>query len=157
MEDRTNEGMERDVLFIHLVTMFHVAAMQQLGKVMNPVTQKIERDLDQAKFAIDTLDMVKEKTKGNLSKEEEDFLNKTLFELHMNYLDEISRAEKGEKEAEKEEEASQPGGEGEAGMEARREPSPEEKGKGKGKAARSRAKGKKRAAKKKEAGPDKPS
>ena len=80
-----------ELIFLQLVSMFQVAAMQQLGKFVNPVTNEVERDLEQARVSIDTLDVLKEKTKGNLTVEEEEFLDKVLFELHMNYVDELKR------------------------------------------------------------------
>jgi len=79
-----------ELLFIQLASMLHFAAMQSLGKLPNPVTDKIERDLVQAKISIDTLEMLQEKTKGNLSSTEAEFLDKILFELHMNYVDELA-------------------------------------------------------------------
>jgi hypothetical protein len=120
MEDRTSGGPTNEQLFVHLVMMFQVAAMQQLGKVMNPVTNKIERDLDQAKFSIDTIAMLKEKTKGNLSPSEEEYLGKVLFELQMNYVDEVDRAKKEDKASADEKTA----GEGED-KQTEPEPSPE--------------------------------
>ncbi len=53
---------EKGSLFMQLVLMFQTAAMQQMGKVINPLTQKIEKDLSQAKFSIDMLGMIEEKT-----------------------------------------------------------------------------------------------
>ena len=58
-----------DQLFIQLMYIFHSSAMVALGKLKNPATDKIERDLEQAKQSIDILEMLKEKTKGNLSPE----------------------------------------------------------------------------------------
>jgi len=34
-----------EILFLQLVAMFQYAAMQQMGKLPNPVSGKIERDL----------------------------------------------------------------------------------------------------------------
>ncbi len=79
------------VLFTQLILMLHGAAMQQMGKIKNPVTDKIERDLTQAQFSIDMLDMMKDKTKGNLSPEEERFLHSLLQELKLNYVDEAGK------------------------------------------------------------------
>ncbi|MFQ5511037.1 MAG: DUF1844 domain-containing protein [Candidatus Krumholzibacteriia bacterium] len=87
-----------EFLFLQIVSMYQLAAMQQLGKIMNPVTNAVEKDLDQAKFSIDTVEVLKRKTSGNLSKAEEEFLNKVLFELQMNYVEEL---EATKKEAEK--------------------------------------------------------
>jgi len=77
--------------FIQLVLMFQTAAMQQMGKLENPITKKVERDLEQAKFSIDMLEMIQQKTKGNLSENEKKFLDHILFELRMNYVDEVSK------------------------------------------------------------------
>lgn len=91
-------------LFLQLVLMFQTAALQQMGKIVNPLTKKIEKELSQAKFSIDILGMLQEKTQGNLSQEEKKFLDHVLFELRMNYLDEV-KAEEKKKEQEKPESA----------------------------------------------------
>ena len=80
-----------ELLFLQLVSMFQMAAMQQMGKLVDPVTNEAVRDLKQAKISIDTLDMLKERTRGNLGDAENEFLEKVLFELHMNYVDEQKR------------------------------------------------------------------
>ena len=71
--------------------MFQSAALQQMGKIQNPLTQKIERDLEQARFSIDMLEMIQNRTKNNLSENEKKFLEHTLFELRMNFMDEMSK------------------------------------------------------------------
>jgi len=82
-----------ELLFVQLVSMFQVAALQHMGKLPNPVTNKIERDLEQARISVDILGMLKEKTKGNLSENETEFLSKVLYECQMNYLDELKKPE----------------------------------------------------------------
>jgi hypothetical protein len=77
--------------FIQLVLMFQTAAIQQMGKLENPITKKVERDLEQAKFSIDMLEMIQQKTKNNLSENEKKFLDHILFELRMNYVDEVNK------------------------------------------------------------------
>lgn len=89
--------------FVQLVLMFQTAAMQQMGKIQNPFTKKVERDLNQAKFSIDMLEMIQQKTKGNLSENEKKFLDHVLFELRMNYVDEMNKDKKEKKEKEKKE------------------------------------------------------
>ena len=79
------------VLFAHLVLMFQGACMQHLGKVKSPVSDAIERDLPQAQAMIDLLEMLQQKTKGNLSKEEETFLTTIVKDLKLNYVDEVSK------------------------------------------------------------------
>ena len=82
-----------EFLFMQLVMMFQGAAYQQMGKVMNPATQKVERNLEQAKGSIDMLGMLEEKTKGNLSDHEKQMLEHALYELRMNYVDELNKGE----------------------------------------------------------------
>ena len=60
---------QSDQLFIQLLYIFHASAMQSMGKLKNPVTDKIERDLTQANQSIEMIEMLKEKTKGNISEE----------------------------------------------------------------------------------------
>ena len=66
-------------------------AMMSLGKLENPIAGIIEKNIEFAKLSIDTLDMIKEKTKGNLSEYEEKFLNETLRELKLAYLSETEK------------------------------------------------------------------
>jgi len=82
-----------DQLFLNLVLSLHSAAMQQMGKLKNPMTDTIERNLGQAELSIDMLDMIKEKTQGNLSEEENKFLTQMLNELKMNFMDEKNKVE----------------------------------------------------------------
>jgi predicted nucleotide-binding protein len=100
MSDEKNKSQE--MLFLQLILMFQTAALQQMGKLANPLTQKVEKDLEQAKFSIDILGMLEEKTRGNLSEEEKKFLDHVLYELRMNYLDESKEGEKGENKEKKE-------------------------------------------------------
>jgi len=57
----------------------------------NPITKKIEKNLEQARFLIDTLAILKEKTKGNLTKEEEALLDDALFNLRLMYVEEKNK------------------------------------------------------------------
>ena len=82
-----------DQLFLNLVLSLHSAAMQQMGKLKNPMTDTIERNLGQAELSIDMLDMIKKKTEGNLSEEEDKFLTQMLKELKMNFMDEKNKGE----------------------------------------------------------------
>jgi hypothetical protein len=76
-----SESSRDDVLFMQLVATFQYAAMQQMGKIPNPATGKIERSLEQARMSIDIL--------GS----ESEFLDKVVFELQMNYVDETRRGD----------------------------------------------------------------
>jgi hypothetical protein len=78
-------------LLLSLIMTFQAAAMQQMGKLKNPISDKIERDLQQAQLSIDILDMLAEKTNGNLSDDESRFLKGVLQELKLNYVDESTK------------------------------------------------------------------
>ena len=80
-----------EILFLQVVSMFQIAAMQQMGKIPSPLTNEIERDLDQARVSVDILAMLKKKTRGNLTEREDEYLGKALFESQMNYIDELKR------------------------------------------------------------------
>ncbi len=67
--EQTNDNM-----FQGLVISLAAAAMQHLGKTLNPVTHKIEKSLEAAQATIDMLDMLEAKTKGNLSDAESKLL-----------------------------------------------------------------------------------
>ncbi len=90
-EESISEAQHNELLFMQLVMMFQGMAMQQLGKVSNPVTQQVERDLGQAKNFIDLLAMIESKTTGNLNDQERQLLDHALFELRMNYVDETKK------------------------------------------------------------------
>lgn len=85
------ESEKETALFMGLVLMFHAAAMQHMGKTKNPLSDKIERSLEQAQFVIDTLDALSSKTKGNLSDEESRFLANVIKELKLNYVEELDK------------------------------------------------------------------
>lgn len=62
-------------------------AMMALGLAENPVTKETKVDLVQAKYTIDLLDMLKEKTEGNRTDEESKVLMGLLFDLRMRYVE----------------------------------------------------------------------
>lgn len=74
------------LLFMHLVSMLAMTAMQQMGKLIDPATGKAEPHLDAAQATIDMLDMLSAKTRGNLNPEEARLLKDTLMSLQMNYV-----------------------------------------------------------------------
>lgn len=85
-----------DQLFIHLVNTFTQSAWISLGKVKNPVTDKLERNLEQASYYIDLLDMLLTKMKGNLSEWEEQYIIHNVSDLKLNYLDEKKKGDSKE-------------------------------------------------------------
>ncbi len=88
-----NQLKKEDQLFIHLVNTFVQSAWISRGKVKNPVSDELERNLDQASYYIDLLDMLQTKMKGNLSEWEEQYILHSLSELKLNFIDEKKKKE----------------------------------------------------------------
>ena len=94
----TEEQLKKeDQLFIHLVNTFVQSAWISLGKVKNPVSDTMERNLDQATYYIDLLDMLQTKMKGNLSEWEEQYIIHSLSELKLNFIDEQKKSSEEDK------------------------------------------------------------
>ena len=95
---------KEDQLFIHLVNTFVQSAWISLGKVKNPMNDALERNLDQASYYIDLMDMLQVKMKGNLSEWEEQYIIHSLSELKLNFIDEQKKgSDSSSKESEKSE------------------------------------------------------
>lgn len=82
------ESELNELLFMQVIFQNQQLALMGLGKVKNPVTEKFEKNIEQAKMAIDILDMLVLKTKGNLTQREEQYLNEVLRELKLTYVNE---------------------------------------------------------------------
>jgi len=72
--------------FNFFITTLALQASIAIGDIPNPNTNKKEESLNQAKLLIDTLDILKEKTKGNLTSEENKLLENVIYELKMRYI-----------------------------------------------------------------------
>lgn len=73
--------------FSSLFLPFYTQALFKLGIAEDPVSQKIDENIDLAKRLIDLLNLLKEKTQGNLNAEEETLLNNGLHQLKMMYME----------------------------------------------------------------------
>ncbi len=77
-----------EINFINYVSSLAFQALIFLGELPNPLDDsKIEENLPQAKFLIDTLIMIREKTKGNLTPEEDNLISATVYELQMKFVE----------------------------------------------------------------------
>ncbi len=74
-------------LFANMVIQQTNMAMMLLGKVAHPQTGEFIQDLDSARMFIDQLAMLEAKTKGNLSKQEENLLKQALTSLRMAFVE----------------------------------------------------------------------
>jgi len=96
MEEKKSQPTPQDmdtVRFISLVSMFASSAYMSMGKIANPATGKSERDLDAARGFIDILVMLKARTAGNLTRDEEKMISSTISDLQMNFVREKEKPE----------------------------------------------------------------
>ena len=95
-----NKDQQDQLLFMMLIQQHQQIGMMGLGKLMNPATNEMEKDLASAKYAIDTLTVIGKYTDGNLPKELKSYLDQTLTTLRLNYADEAKKGGSEEKAAE---------------------------------------------------------
>ena len=81
-------------LFDQLISSLVHSAWVYLGKIKNPMNDKLEKNIDQASVQIDMLDMLFKRMTGNLSEEEEQYLSHIIRELKMNFVEEKNNPEK---------------------------------------------------------------
>jgi len=75
-----------EVTFSAFIMSLNTSALFLLGELSDPETGVRKQDLVLAKHTIDTLNVLKEKTKGNLTEEEDNMLGNFLYDLHMRYV-----------------------------------------------------------------------
>jgi len=91
MTEMTTDRGREAALFLQLLLGLQQAAMVALGKLMNPMTGKLERNLEAARNTIDTLAAIEARTRGNLESDEQRVLTQVLTDLRMNFLDEVKK------------------------------------------------------------------
>ena len=77
------------IRFLALVDSLYHASMTFLGKVADPVSGEVIRELDKAQVYIDFLAALQAKTAGNLGELEGPHLERLLADLRLNYVDEV--------------------------------------------------------------------
>lgn len=75
------------VSFTLFISGLATQSYMHLGLVENPLTKKKEKDLNHAKYLIDILNILEEKTRGNLTKDEQNYFQSLLYDLRMAYVE----------------------------------------------------------------------
>ena len=75
-----------EVNFNSLIFSLSSSALLHIGEIADPHTGEKKKDLDLAKHTIDTISMLKEKTQGNLTEEELNFIENILTDLRWRYV-----------------------------------------------------------------------
>ena len=81
------EMTKHDHVLAGLVFSLQAAAMQQLGKIQNPMTGEVEMDLEQAKGTIDLLEMLKVKCRTDTPEDLLKVIDSAVMDLQLNYMD----------------------------------------------------------------------
>jgi hypothetical protein len=77
--------------FPSYILSYYTQGLVLLGEVPNPYTNKKEEDVEAARHTIDILSMLEQKTKGNLSGEEQQLLETVIYELRMKFMAKTNR------------------------------------------------------------------
>ena len=85
-EASAQEGSLPEIDFISFIFSLSTSALIQLGEIEDPFTKTSVKNLPLAKQTIDLIGMVKEKTKGNLTPDEERLIEYVLYDLRMKYV-----------------------------------------------------------------------
>jgi hypothetical protein len=80
-----------EIDFSTFVLSLSSSALLHLGLIENPHTKRIDRNLELAKQTIDILGMIKDKTRGNLSHDEDNLIENLLTDLRLKYVNEFAR------------------------------------------------------------------
>ncbi len=102
MEETTTQEEAQQIPpvdFIGYLTNLVETGRLYLEGIPNPETNEVVINLPLVKHIIDTIEMLEEKTKGNLTAPESNFLANTLYELRMSYVRTLSRQEAAAREA----------------------------------------------------------
>ncbi len=82
----SQEGPLPEIDFKNFILSLSTSVLIQLGEIQDPFTQKATQNLSLAKQTIDLIGMLREKTKGNLSPEEDKLVEYVLYDLRMRYV-----------------------------------------------------------------------
>ena len=75
-----------EVTFTAFVMSMNTSALYHLGEISDPASGEKQTDLVLAQHTIDTLAILEQKTKGNLTDDEQDLLKHVLYDLKMRYV-----------------------------------------------------------------------
>jgi hypothetical protein len=88
---RKPSGPPLQIDFASFLMIYLQTALIHLGELEDSVEKKPQINLEAARQIIDILDMLKEKTRGNLTQEEERYLESMLFDLRMRYVEKAKK------------------------------------------------------------------
>ncbi len=90
-ESQYQDSEKNKVTFTEFIMMMSTQALFALGVVPNPENEKDLTNLPIARRTIDMLAMIREKTKGNLTQDEETMMDDVLHQLRMRFIDAVRK------------------------------------------------------------------
>lgn len=84
-----NAGQENQAGFHIFLTSLGMQAMIFMGELPNPITNETKVELDRARYMIETIAMIKDKTRGNLTAEEQKLVDDILYGLRLKYAEKV--------------------------------------------------------------------
>jgi hypothetical protein len=83
------DSQRKSALFSHLIMQQSNMALMLMGKVAHPESGQVMQDLESARLFIDQIEVLEEKTKGNLTKEEAGLMKQILMNLRMSFVEAV--------------------------------------------------------------------
>jgi hypothetical protein len=90
-EEKKESPPRTPIDFPSYILSYYTQGLVLLGEVPSPYTNKKEEDVEAARHIVDIVSMLQEKTKGNLSKDEDQLLDSVLYELRMKFMAKTNR------------------------------------------------------------------
>jgi len=86
-KEEKEAGPLPEVDFSSFILSLSSSVLLHLGEIADPVSGEKRKNMDLAKQSIDIISMLKDKTKGNLSEDEERLIEQMLFDLRMRFVE----------------------------------------------------------------------
>lgn len=87
--DKDGKCVMPEVTFSAFVMSLNTSVLFHLGLIVDPATGEKKVDLDLARHGIDTLTLIEQKTKGNLTSDEAEMLKNILYDLKIRFVQEV--------------------------------------------------------------------
>jgi hypothetical protein len=89
--DKNGKCVMPNVTFPAFIMSLNTSVLYHLGEIGDPVTGKKQIDHDLARHGIDTLMLLQDKTKGNLTSDEEGMLKGILYDVKMRFVNSVKK------------------------------------------------------------------
>jgi hypothetical protein len=89
--DKEGKCVMPEVTFPALIMSLSTSVLYHLGEIGDPATGKKEVNFDLAKHGIDTLVLLQQKTKGNLTQDEEEMFKSILYDVKMRFVSAVKK------------------------------------------------------------------